>query len=52
MFTIERNLAVKLTTIWTDEATEMGGGREEKETEEKESEKRKGEERRTRCAKR
>jgi len=44
-------LEVKLPTIWTDEAAEMGS-REEKETEEKKSEKRKAEERRSSCAKR
>ena len=45
------NLEVKLPTIWTDEAAEMGS-REEKETEEKKSENRKAEERRSNCAKR
>ena len=45
------NLEVKLPTIWTDEAAEMGS-REEKETEEKKSENRKAEERRSSCAKR
>jgi len=49
---IEGSLEVKLPTIWTDEAADMGRGREEKETEGKKSEKRKAEERRSSCAKR
>ena len=35
---IEGSLEVKLPTIWTDEAAEMGRGREEKVSEEKKSE--------------
>ena len=48
---IEGRLEVKLPTIWTDEAAEMGRSREEKETEEKKSEKRQAKERISRCAK-
>jgi hypothetical protein len=49
---IEGSLEVKLPTIWTDEAAEMGRGREEKVSEEKKSEEKESEERRSRCAKR
>jgi hypothetical protein len=52
IFKTEGHLEVKIPTIWTDEAAEMGRVREEKESEEKKSEKRKAEERRSRCAKR
>ena len=44
----EGSVGVKLTTIYTDDAAEMGRGREEKETEEKKSKKRKREERTSR----
>jgi hypothetical protein len=37
---MEGSLEVKLKTIWTDEAVEVGRGREEKESEERRSEKR------------
>ena len=40
-YLIERSLEVKPPTIWTDEAAEVGRGREEKEPGEKKSEKRK-----------
>ena len=41
IFKAEGHLEVKIPTIWTDEAAEMGRVREEKESEEKKSEKRK-----------
>ena len=41
IFKTEGHLEVKIPTIWTDEAAEMGRVREEKESEEKKSEKRK-----------
>jgi hypothetical protein len=38
IFKTEGHLEVKIPTIWTDEAAEMGRGREEKVSEEKKSE--------------
>ena len=49
---IEGSLEVQLPTIWTDEAAEMGRGREEKESEENKSEEKESIERRSRCAER
>ena len=48
----EGKLEVKLPTIWTDEAAEVGRGSEEKESEEKKSEEKDSVEKGSRCVKR